>query len=371
MLRHYRRYWAFAVFALLSAPLMAGLVAPADKTSPTEARVLAPLPNFPSTLAAWRGLPRELDAYLRDHFGLRPAFLRIYALIMNRALMNAGNPAVLIGADGWMFYRGGAMVQQSAGLLRRDALVDGVADLLATMRSTLAARGVRFLVASPPNSTTIYGSQMPLWARNRGMRTEYDVLLDDLAARGVLGVDLRPVLITAEAQGRGYYQHDTHWAPRGALVAFNAIVLADGRPDWVLDPAQVLGPPGTIRGGDLARMLGVETDVSETVQPMALPAVNPEQLSAGSFGPLVATCDRPGPTVLIIGDSFTVTLFAPLLLQHAHRAVWLHHQYCHFDWKWIDELHPDEVWWMTTERFIACRTRDRPVGFPPQVAAVP
>jgi alginate O-acetyltransferase complex protein AlgJ len=367
MVRQYRRYWAFAAAALLAAPLVAGLVAPAGKNlSPTEARVLAPPPSLPETLAAWRGLPRQVDAYLQDHFGLRPVFLRAYGVIMNRALKSAGNPLVLTGSDGWMFYRGDAMVPQSAGLFRRDALVGEVADLLATMRNTLAARGVRFLVASPPNSATIYGDQMPLWARNRGKRTEYDVLLDDLAAHGVLGVDLRPVLIAAGAQGRVYYQHDTHWAPRGAVAAFNAIVRADGHPDWVLDPAQVLGPPGTIRGGDLARMLGVE-DVSETVQPMALPAVDPEQLATVAFGPSVATGERPGPTVLIIGDSFTVTSFAPLLLQHAHRAVWLHHQSCRFDWKWIDELHPDEVWWMPTERFIVCKHEDRPTGFPAAV----
>ena len=303
MLRHYRRYWALAAAALLTAPLVAGLVAPADQTlSPAEARVLAPLPNFPAKLAAWRGLPREVDAYLRDHFGLRQPLLRVYGLIMNRALKKAGNPLVLIGSDGWMFYRGGAMVQQSAGLLRRDALVDGVADLLAAMQKTLAERGVRFLVASPPNSATMYGSQMPLWARNRGMRTEYDVLLDDLAARGVLAIDLRPVLMTAEAQGKAYYQHDTHWTPRGALAAFNAIAQADGHPDWVLDPARVLGPPTPVRGGDLARMLGVEADVSETVQPMALPAISAEQLSDAALGPAVTTGDRPGPTILIIGE---------------------------------------------------------------------
>ena len=48
------------------------------------------------------------------------------------------------------------------------------------------------------------------------------------------------------------------------------------------------------------------------------------------------------------------------------RFAWTHHQFCAFDWKWIDQFHPDEVWWMPTERYIVCtpglHPKDMPIG---------
>src|ERR1700739_813083 len=200
MLYRHRRYFAILALLLLAAPLLVDIGWPDNKaSSPDEARELAAAPSFPSGFKGWLRLPRQLDAYLRDHFGLRDVFIRANALL-SRNLSQNGNESVLMGANGRMFYRGDDMVRQSAGLVLRDERVAAVADMLATMKSALAARGVRFLVASPPNSATIYEDQLPIWARNRGRRTEYDAFLDDLAARGVPAVDMRPALRAARGQ---------------------------------------------------------------------------------------------------------------------------------------------------------------------------
>jgi alginate O-acetyltransferase complex protein AlgJ len=356
MLRRHRRYWALIAAFLLALPLVVGALASGgEAVSINESRMLASAPSFPASLAEWRNLPRTTDAYLRDHFGLRQAFLRAYTLIMSQgSLFLHSNERVLIGPNGWMFYRGNAMVQQSAGITRRVGQLAEAADLLEQMQIRLVARGGRLLVASPPNPSTIYVSQLPLWAQNRGQRTEYDVFLDDLAVRGIAAVDLRPVLRAAEVKEKVYKMYDAHWTAGGATVAFNAIVEADGHPDWKLDLSSALGPPTPIVGGDLARILGVEADVTESDQPLKLPVGKRESFNSDGFGPYLATSDQSGPTIMIIGDSFTSDLFPPMLLQHTGRVIWLHHQYCHFDWKWIDRFHPDEVWWMPTERFIVC-----------------
>ena len=76
----------------------------------------------------------------------------------------------------------------------------------------------------------------------------------------------------AKAEGPIYYRHDSHWAPRGALAAFHAIVEADGHPDWRFDQASVLAPFTNRKGGDLARMLGVQDNVTEGVEELKLPA---------------------------------------------------------------------------------------------------
>ena len=82
----------------------------------------------------WQELPRQIDAYLRDHFGLRKMLIHWYALL-NQGVFRSGNASVMYGRDGWMFYQNDDMVLQSAGLVRRDDRVIATAELLAAMKN--------------------------------------------------------------------------------------------------------------------------------------------------------------------------------------------------------------------------------------------
>ena len=314
------------------------------------------------TWADWPALPAEVDAYLKDHFGLRQMLITAHREL-TKPMLGFGNDSVLVGRDGRMFYLGENAVRQSAGLLVRDRAVADTIDLLAATNIDLARREIRFLVAPPPNAATIYQDDLPDWAQNSGKRTEYDLFVKGLAAKGVKVVDLRPVMAAAKAEGPIYYRHDSHWTPRGALAAFNAIVEADGRPDWRLDQASVLAPLSTRKGGDLARMLGVQDSVTELAEELKLPIAEKDPLTGNWWENYVASSGRPGPTVMIIGDSFTAVDFAPLLLQHVGRVVWIDHHHCRFEHNVIDRFQPAEIWWMPNERFLICDPGAEPVGF--------
>jgi alginate O-acetyltransferase complex protein AlgJ len=361
MLKSHRRYFAIAAFLLLATPLALGVVRPDPPAAILkEGRYLAPAPTIPAASDDWLTLSARIDAFLGDHFGLRQVLIRAHK-DLTKPLLGFGNDSVLIGRDGRLFYLGQEAVQQSAGLIVRDHRVSDTADLLARMNAALKARGVGFLVAVPPNAATIYADDLPNWAQNRGRRTEYDLMLDELAAHGVRAVDLRPALKAARSGGPVFYMHDSHWTARGALAAFNAVAEADGRTDWRLDPGSALGPPQAREGGDLARMLG--EDATETVEDLTLPAARTQLLTADPVSDFVGTLDRPGPTIMVFGDSFTQDYFARMLMQRAGRVVWLEYRKCGFDWKSIDRFHPDEVWWMPNERFLICDPGVRPVDF--------
>ena len=372
MLLRYRRFFALVAFALLATPLLVGLILPDGEASVLkEGRRPAPPPRALTSWASALAAPGEVDAYLKDRFGLRRVLIRAHKNL-TRPVLSSGAGPVLIGRDGRMFYLGDEMVRQSAGLILRDQKVTDVADLIEQMGAELKQRGVKFLVALPPNSSTIYQDDLPIWAQNRGKTTEYDLLLQDLAERGVEAIDLRPAMTAARSGGEVFLMHDSHWTQRGALAAFNAIVEADGHPDWRLDPESALGPPTTRRGGDLARMLGVEDGATETVEELRLPSKGkPEALSGGASPDFVLASDEPGPTVLVLGDSFTESYFPPMLSQHAARVVWLHYGHCAFDWKWINRFRPDEVWWTPTERGLYCEPGARPLDFVAQNAELP
>ena len=363
MLVRSRRYFALLALAFVATPLVVGLVRP---DSPAEilkeGRRLEPAPAPPDALEDWLALPAKLDAYLRDHFGLRRALIEAHHEL-TKPMLGLGDDSVLVGRDGRMFYLGEEAVRQSAGLVVRDQSVADAVDLIAAMNADLERRGIRFLVAPPPNAATVYRDDLPDWAQNRGRRTEYDLFMKGLAARGVRAIDLRPVMAEARVAGSAYFRHDSHWTARGALAAFNAVAAADGHPDWRLDPATALTPPSERRGGDLARLLGVQDSVSEEAEELALPQGEKTLLTADPYGDYLQISGRPGPTVMILGDSFTGAHIEPMLLQHVGRVVWLASDHCGFDWSAIDRFRPDEVWWMPNERFLICDPGVRPRGF--------
>jgi hypothetical protein len=362
MFKRWRRYFAVLAFLLLATPLAVGIIRPDSPAAILkEGRRLAPAPRMPGLSAGWLAVPRQVDAYLRDHFGLRQALIRAHK-DLTKPLLGFGNSSVLVGRNGRLFYLGEETVRQSAGLILRDERVSETAALLARINAALVARGIKFLVAVPPNAPTIYEDDLPRWAQRRGRRTEYDMLLDELAAKGVRAIDLRSAETAERSRGPVFYLHDTHWTARGALAAFDAIAEADGRPDWRLDPKSALSEPKSRDGGDLARMLGVE-GLTETAEDFKLPSVQTELLSADPFSDYVATSDRPGPTIMLFGDSFTGGFFDRLLLPHAGRVIWLEDRRCKFEWKAIDRFRPDEVWWMPNERFLICDPGAEPAGF--------
>lgn len=362
LLRRYRRYFAVLAFGLLMAPLVVGMVKPdSPELIFKEGRRLAPPPPAPERLADLGLLPGRIDAYLRDHFGFRHMLIQLHK-DLTKPMLGFGGSEVLIGRDGRMFYLGGEMVRQSAGLILRDQQVADSANQLARMRDELAKRGTAFFVVVLPSTSSIYEADLPNWAQSHGRKTEDDLFLQDLAERGIRTVDLRPALKKTASQGKAYLLHDSHWTARGAIAGFNSAVEADSHLDWRVDPAKALGPAQEIRGGDLARLLGEQDEVTETAEPLVLPAGGKVDMLSHDVMPAhMITTGKPGPTILVVGDSFTASFFPPMLAPHVGRAIWVHYntEGCSFDWSLVEKYHPDEVWWAPVERALICESRDQ------------
>jgi alginate O-acetyltransferase complex protein AlgJ len=358
MLRRYRRFFAVAAFLLLATPLSVGILRPdSPELIYKEGRRLAP-PPAPNGLGDLAALPGQVDAYLKDHFGFRHMLIQLHK-DLTRPMLGFGGSEVLIGRDGRMFYLGAEMVRQSAGLIFRDQKVADSANRLVGMRDALEKRGIAVFVVVLPSTSSVYQDDLPIWAQSHGRKTEYDLFLQDLAERGIKTVDLRPTLRKTALEGEAYLLHDSHWTARGAIAGFNAAVDADYHPDWRIDPAKALGPPHERKGGDLARLLGEQDEVTETEEPLALPEVGKdENLSQDVMPAHMITTGKAGPTILVVGDSFTASFFPPMLAQHVGRAIWVHYNNagCSFDLSLVDKYHPDEVWWAPVERALICNS---------------
>ena len=363
MLPPYRRFLLILMAGLLVAPAAVHLSTSGKSVSLEEGRLLASLPGIPRSRKEAKDWFTRFDAYLNDHFGFRDPIIRLHAWI-NQATSNVtGNASVFRGADGWMFYRGNSMLEQSSGRIIRKAEIEHTVDVLADMEALLSARGSKLIVASPPNSATIYSDKIHGWP-GPGTQTEYDLQLSLLRNRNITAVDLRPALREARTHGDTYLHHDTHWNASGALAAFNAITAEAGLERWHLDPATAIGPATTIQGGDLARMLGIAAYVSEIDHPLKLGEFQRVDYSTTPAVYELANPERSGPVIMVVGDSFTMVHFAPMIAASGGRAIWLHHNFCGFDWQWIEKLQPDQVWYLPTERYFPCDVRRHPTGMP-------
>jgi alginate O-acetyltransferase complex protein AlgJ len=359
LLARYRRPWFLIGFCLLALPMAVQMTASHQAASDDEARMLSPAPALPRSFAQWRALPRELDRYLADHFGFRTPLIRAHGAL-RYAVTLPTDLRVIIGRDNWLFLNGDGTIEQATGKLLREPAISRFADRAADLQTRLRARNTRFLVAIPPNGSTINRFRLPAWAADKPAVSEYDLMMKALASRGVAAVDLRPPLLAANSVKPTYRRTDTHWNRYGALVAYNAVADALREPGWTIDPDRVLRGFETVPGGDLARLLAVSTDVSDEDARIDLSFYIPRAFSVDSIdtqfesgGDLIAT-GRTGPTVLVIGDSFTRGFWQDYFILHAGKYIWMHHELCSFAIRVVESHAPDVVILAPAERQMFC-----------------
>jgi alginate O-acetyltransferase complex protein AlgJ len=359
LLARHRRPWIVLALGLFAIPMVAQVLERHESISGEEARVLSAAPAMPHTLGEWSALPRALDRFLADHFGLRTQLVRAHG-ILRYAVLLPTDLRVVIGRDKWLFLNGDLTIEQATGRVLRTAAIEQFAGFAQGLHARLRERNARLLVAIPPNGATINRARLPAWAADKPAVSEYDLMMKALASRRVPAVDLRPPLLEANSVHPVYRRTDTHWNKLGALVAYNAAVGALAQPDWVIDPRRVLRGFEPVPGGDLARLLAVSDDVEDEDAKIDLSSYRPPaaQVSAldtqsESGGVLVET-GREGPTVLVIGDSFTQGFWQDYFALRAGRYLWMHHEQCRFAMSVVESHMPDIVILAPTERLMFC-----------------
>jgi hypothetical protein len=354
MLSRCRRYWFAVVLVVLAVPLCVQAVEPRATISFVEDRLLAEPPNWPKSYHDLTMAAAQLRSFLDDHFGLRDVLITANALV-RYSLYSTNNPQVTIGRDRWLFFTGNFNIEQSAGLLIRKSLIEQFADFAAALYAEMRRRNVTFIVASPPNSATIQRKYLPGWAAGVPPLTEYDLILKALAQRGVPAVDLRPALAAEQRRRQTYQRTDTHWNELGALIGYDTVVRALGRSDWAIDPDRVLKGDAERTGGDLARMLGLSGMLSEIYPILDMSSYSPPRLQVkGTDRFTEFATGRPGPIVVVVGDSFTQDFWQNYFSLHVSQLDWIANDSCRFHLSEIEVFHPDIVIFAPTERYSSC-----------------
>jgi hypothetical protein len=301
-----------------------------------EKRQLAPWPEIRLSRHALEAFPRQFDAYVGDHFGLREELIHWDKVVRFQLLRTSPSPLVMVGRQGWLYFNGENTIEDYRGLcpLTPEELQHW-SRALEERQDWLAARGIRYVFFLAPNKQTIYPEYLP--ARLKRVRADCrgDQLIDYLRRHSRVNVvDLREPLRTAKEGERLYHRTDTHWNDCGAFVAYQQVVTALSHwfPAVRPLPRRDFIATEAVGDGDLAVLADLADRLQEEqllLSPLArrratlVDAGIPPYPGRPQFTqPFATACDDDKlPRAVMFRDSFGINL-QPFLSEHFRRILY-------------------------------------------------
>lgn len=199
----------------------------------------------------------DFSDYFSDHFGFRHEMITANDTLTGKVLQALDSDSVLLGRNGWLFYRSTEEDYTGANLFTQRQSY-AAARVLALMQEFCEQNGIQFCFTVAPNKNSLYNSKMP--ARYQAAQTRnIQLLTQQLEQQGVQYADLYGVLSAQDEQL--YYRLDSHWNMQGAQLAAQALVQKLGGTAVDFDALKTGGTqPHT---GDLYEMVypaGTETE---------------------------------------------------------------------------------------------------------------
>lgn len=253
-------FWGF--LALLSTPLALMLVGFRDFSPEVENRMPEPLP-----VIEWGGMhqyPRAFEAYFNDAFGLRSLMIAMNSKFQSRILGGTIAPDVLVGREGWLFYKGEHFrgipqcnLQIYFDTYPLDAeFLEKAAHVQQRLHAYFAEQGIAYALVLVPSKISVYPEVM------KGGKEVPELSAIDIVSRylqantDVPVINLRPDLLRRKAETQAYHKTDTHWNDGSMLAACKIIAEKTELPSLAHDPWSMILQEPEPYVGDLATMLG-------------------------------------------------------------------------------------------------------------------
>ena len=205
-----------------------------------------PVLNFRNLSAAdLKSYPGQYDAYFNDHLAFKNPIVAFGKLADIHVFGEVTSDAVLMGKDGWMFYKlKGEMEDSIADYQGTNHYsvdeMERFGALLKQAEENLASRGIKLVFYMVPNKEQVYSEFMPSSVKVVQEQSKADLLYEYLK----------------ENTDRKY---DTHWNDMGAFMASQMVIQdIDGKP---FGPESYRSYDIENRGtfsGDLATMLNLQ-----------------------------------------------------------------------------------------------------------------
>ncbi len=210
-------------FALLFVPM--SHISDAEK-SEQENRMLAKKPQL-TTGEGNYGV--QFDAWYNDRFFGRDAMMGLYNEIKYAVAPMSGNDKVLVGKDGWLFYKlDNGMNNYANNTVLPEHVLENSLKYLTDIDNWCKKHNKEFYVFIAPDKSKIYGENYRLIKKQRSDNYSlgyqmYNYIRKNSDVKIIYPYD---ELIKHKNKGYLYYKQDTHWNALGAYVGYEALIRA-------------------------------------------------------------------------------------------------------------------------------------------------
>jgi len=320
-----------------------------------EKRTFAEKPVF--SIKEVEAYPKAYEAYYNDHLPFRDWLIKIYNSMMVHVFRTSSSEDVILGKDGWLFYRsktdGTALQCYDGSLLFTDEELEHIAANLSGVQEKLAEQGTEFVVLIAPSKARIYSEYMPDYLGEPAQLCMVNQVMDYLQShtdvRVVYPYEEMMACKKANPQQAMYYQLDTHWNEFGSYIGTKALLAELGVE--ILPPAQVETATDQKASGDLVSLLnvwGVEEKGITTV--MSSAQREPETLCYDYYGRSEYVMEgAPEIRLFMHNDSFGAEMARHLKYNLSHTLLMHHSEY---EPAQVWEEKPDVFVLEVTERYI-------------------
>lgn len=330
-----------------------------------ENRRLAPRPVLSISLESIQSFPAAFESYFKDALPFRNQLGMLSGLIDYRIFRSTASDTVIIGKDGWLFYKGSQANgedpiadYQGTNLFSQEELQQIAANVM-QMKADFAAQGVeQFVVMLCPNKERAYADQMP---EVYGALTPYgrleqvtDYLRQNTDVPVVNAYESLREYRILHPETQLYFKYDTHWNHKGAFLGAYALNTQLGIHD--IPPLEALAvDEGPIPVYDLARLLHLgnvlKDDPAETLRGYTLHSIEMTTDDTSTvFSYNNPAMDGDPRNVMMIGDSFSSMLSLYVAANFNHMYDTFYYKYSPED---LQREKPDVVVYETVERYMA------------------
>lgn len=241
--------YLFIVLGICLLPLLAMGVR--GQQDGVENRTLASMPEpFDKEGFHWEYFS-EMGAYFDDHFAFRSELVALDAWVRTTVFGVSPVSNVIAGKNGWLYYTATLDDFQHKNSVS-DRKLFNIAHNISLMQRYTESLGMEFLFTVAPNKNSLYGENMPRrLCYQVAAESDMDRLIFWLEREQVNYVDL--FRLFREQEEVLYYQRDSHWNQKGAVMVYNALLDACGKEHETYENSQTQIVDAYY--GDLNRML--------------------------------------------------------------------------------------------------------------------
>jgi len=257
----------------------------------------------------FRGVPtndkvRSYEKAIEDS-SVIAKYARSRLQLLFTCLGGQGNKKVIIGSDGWLFYRPSFdyVTKPSSNFYGELRPFDAIV----AFRQALKEQGVDLILLPVPGKSSIYPEYLSKRHKDEAVNIYADEFFQKISDKGIKIIDPTKILYETKKAGDTlqdellYLKQDTHWTPKGMKIVARYIadaIIAGGWVKNIPNTSYKIEQVEVNRYGDLHDMLDLPKGYN-CYKPMS---VKIEKVIDSKTGKPIKT-DEKSPIVLI-GDSF-------------------------------------------------------------------